>query len=205
MKGSWKNADIWESSPELSRVFTILDAMGFRDYISFSPRIIRGLDYYTGMVFEAKDLDGGRSILGGGRYDNLVSDVGGEPIPGVGFAMGDVMAGIVLKKYGCVPELSTQPAQVLVTVFEESSFIDSQKLASELRAAGINVICYPEAAKLQKQFKFADRMNIPMVIVLGPEEISQGMVTIKDLTRQQQQPVAQRDLVGYLKDFLAQS
>jgi len=200
-----EEGDAWETSPELSRAFALLGAMGFRDYVSFSPRIIRGLDYYTGVVFEAKDLDGGRSILGGGRYDNLVSDVGGEPVPGVGFAMGDVMAGIVLKKYGCVPELSTQPAQIMVTIFDDASFFDSQKLAADLRTSGINVICYPETAKLQKQFKFADRMTIPLVIVLGPDEISQGKVTVKDLPGQKQQIIERSELVGRLNDLLAQS
>ena len=199
------DAEIWKTSPELSRVFAVLDAMGFRDYITFSPRIIRGLDYYTGIVFEAKDMDGGRSILGGGRYDNLVSDVGGDPIPGVGFAMGDVMAGIILKKYGCAPVLSTQPARVLVTVFDDVYLKYSQQLAAELRSAGINVICYPEAVKLPKQFKYADRTKIQQVIVLGPEEFERELVTIKDLVRQQQQTIPRIGLVDYLKDLLAQS
>ncbi len=199
------DSDTWKTSPELSRVMDSLEGMGVRNYIQYAPQIIRGLDYYTGIVFEAKDLDGGRSILGGGHYDNLVGDVGGDAIPGVGFAMGDVMAGIVLKKYGCVPELSTQPAKVLVTVFDETSYSSSQRLASQLRLAGINVVCSPEAVKLQKQFKFADRMNLSLVIVLGPEEISEGKVTVKDLIRQQQQTIAQGDLVGTLKDLLAQS
>ena len=197
--------NIWETSPELSRVFALMRELGFGDYIAFSPRIIRGLDYYTGIVFEAKDLDGGRSILGGGRYDNLVSDVGGDPIPGVGFAMGDVMAGIVLKKYGCVPELSSQPAGVMVTVFDNVYLAYSQKVAADLRVAGINVICYPEAAKLPKQFKYADRMKIQQVIVLGPEEFEQGAITIKDLFRQEQQTIPRTGLVDYLKDLLAQS
>ena len=70
----------------------------------FAPHIIRGLDYYTGTVFEAWDLNGEfRAILGGGRYDNLVSDVGGDPLPAIGFAMGDLVISLVLKKFGALP------------------------------------------------------------------------------------------------------
>ncbi len=94
-------------SASLQRFFTIIQALGVAEYVRYDPRIIRGLDYYTGTVFEAWDQDGEfRAILGGGRYDNLVSDVGGEPLPATGFAMGDLVASLVLKKFGCIPESS---------------------------------------------------------------------------------------------------
>jgi histidyl-tRNA synthetase len=88
-------------------------------------------------------LQGGRAILGGGHYGNLVSAVGGEPLPGIGFAMGDVMSTIVLQKYGCVPgELGTvQADQVLVTVFDDSFLLKSYQLAAELRTAGFKAWC----------------------------------------------------------------
>ena len=92
------DSDLWLKSDELRSVFALLNALGLEDYVKFDARIIRGLDYYTGTVFEARELEGGRAILGGGRYDNLVNDVGGDPLPGVGFAMGDVMVSIVLEK-----------------------------------------------------------------------------------------------------------
>ena len=80
---------------------------------------MRGLLYYTGTVFEAFDVSGSvrRAILGGGRYDNLLRDVGGEPLSGVGFAMGDVVIGIILQELGLIPPFPTTPAAVLVTVF----------------------------------------------------------------------------------------
>ena len=79
--------------------------MGVRDYVEFDPRVVRGLDYYTGIVFEARDIgENARAILGGGRYDNLVGDVGGDPLPGVGFAMGDVVVSIILKELNKLPE-----------------------------------------------------------------------------------------------------
>ncbi len=117
------------------------------------PPSCADLLYYTGTVFEAWEVGGDikRSILGGGRYDNLTRDVGGDPIPGVGFAMGDVVITLILEKYGLLPkDLNINPAPVLVTVFDEERLLESFKLASELRRAGLNVVCYPEAAKLPK-------------------------------------------------------
>ena len=89
------DVNLWKNSENLTRFFAALAWMGVEEYVSFDPQIIRGLDYYTGIVFEARDRDKeGRAILGGGHYGNLVGDVGGDPLPGVGFAMGDVMAGL---------------------------------------------------------------------------------------------------------------
>ncbi len=91
--------ELWRKSPELTACFTLIEALGLKPYVRFAPYIIRGLDYYTGTVLEAWDKDGEfRAILGGGRYDNLVSDVGGEPLPAVGFAMGDLVISLVLKE-----------------------------------------------------------------------------------------------------------
>ena len=101
--------DLWRQSDELCGHSPRWNGWGLMDYVRFDPQIIRGLDYYTGIVFEAKDLDGGRSILGGGHYDNLVAAVGGDPLPAVGFAMGDVMITLVLEKYGMLPELTAVP------------------------------------------------------------------------------------------------
>lgn len=174
--------DLWKESAELAAVFDLLSAMGLDEYIKFDPRIIRGLDYYTGIVFEAWDVGGdGRAVLGGGHYDNLVGDVGGNPLPGVGFAMGDVMATLLLQKYGCIPEFKPFAGTVLVTVFDEKSIDESAAFAGRLRSAGIKTICYPEAAKLQKQFKYADRLGVSAVAVIGPDEAAAGTVTIKNL------------------------
>ncbi len=177
------NQDLWQKSASLQRFFSIIQALGVAEYVRYDPRIIRGLDYYTGTVFEAWDQDGEfRAILGGGRYDNLVSDVGGEPLPATGFAMGDLVASLVLKKFGCLPKsLGKSPARILVTVFDNESMSASFRLAAELRQLGFSVACYPECAKLGKQFKYGDRMGIPLAIVLGPDEIARNQVSIKKL------------------------
>lgn len=176
------DSELWRQSPELIAVFDQLEVMGVREYVKYDPHIIRGLDYYTGIVFEAWDMGkDGRAVLGGGHYGNLVADVGGNPLPGVGFAMGDVMATILLEKYGRIPEIQPFEDSVLVTVFDEACLQQSTAFAAGLRRMGIKTILYPEAAKLQKQFKFADRLGVPAVAVIGPDEAAAGNVTIKNL------------------------
>ncbi len=126
LKDMLADRGLWKKSAELTRFFAVIEAMGLSDYIVFDASIIRGLLYYTGTVFEAWEVGGDikRSILGGGRYDNLTRDVGGDPIPGVGFAMGDVVITLILDKYGLLPrELNINPAPVLVTVFDRGAII----------------------------------------------------------------------------------
>ncbi|TLN03486.1 hypothetical protein FDZ74_14690, partial [bacterium] len=197
------NPDLWKRSPDLVRLFAILEKMGMAEYVRFDPQIIRGLDYYTGTVFEAKDLDReGRSILGGGHYDNLVGDVGGDPLPGVGFAMGDVMVSLILQKYHCLPDFERNPAQALVTVFDSELLPDSFALAANMRQAGIKTLCYPDPVKLQKQLKYADRMGVRFVIIVGPDEAAGNKATVKDLLRHAQATVAQSNVVATIQEFL---
>ncbi|HSF81410.1 MAG TPA: histidine--tRNA ligase [Anaerolineales bacterium] len=185
--------EIWQRSDELVRFFAAIDAFGCREFVSFDPSIVRGLDYYTSIVFEAVELDGDirRSILGGGRYDNLLTDVGGQPLPGVGFAMGDIVFTLILEKLNLLPAFAQlSPAPIMVTVFDDSLLHASFSLATELRLAGLKVINYPEAAKLGKQLKYADRMGVKIVIILGPEEFKNHRVTIKDLRTGEQYDVS---------------
>ena len=197
LKALLADDEAWRRSGELVRLFAALEALGVAEYVRFDPNVMRGLLYYTGTVFEAFDVTGGlrRSILGGGRYDNLLADVGGEPLPAVGFAMGDVVVGIILQELGLIPALATTPASVLVTVFSPDLQPDALKLAADLRRAGLNVTCYPEPAKLPKQFKFADRMGMRVVLVLGPDEAAQGKVTLKNLASGTQEVLPRAQVV----------
>jgi histidyl-tRNA synthetase len=197
--------DLWKQSAELTRFFAVIDALGLSPYFEFDPSIMRGLLYYTGTVFEAWEVGGDikRSINGGGRYDNLTRDVGGDPIPGTGFAMGDVPITVTLEKYGLLPkDLNINPAPVFVTVFDQERLLESFKIASELRRAGLNVICYPEAAKLQKQFKYADRIGAKVTLVLGPDEAEKGRVAVKNLVSGEQVSVARDALVDSIKNII---
>lgn len=197
------DGELWRKSEDFLRFFAVLDALGVREYVRFDAQIIRGLDYYTGTVFEARDVDGGRAVLGGGHYDNLVSDVGGDPLPGVGFAMGDVMIGVVLEKYGLLPHSGALEGAALVTVFDTERLLDSFRLAGVLRKAGLRVVCYPEPAKLPKQLKFADKMGIRFALIIGPDEAAQGQVTIKDLANRTQETTAQDKAAEKIAEMLA--
>ncbi|MCC6299118.1 MAG: histidine--tRNA ligase [Anaerolineales bacterium] len=198
------NFDLWKQSEELTRTFSALEALGVKDYVKFDPNIMRGLLYYTGTVFEAFDTSGSvrRAIFGGGRYDNLLADVGGEPLSGVGFAMGDVVVGIILREAGLIPEFQPSPAQALVTVFDGSLLMKSYALAAELRSVGLNVMVYPEPAKLPKQFKFADKMKMKAALVLGPDEVEKGLVVVKNLTTGEQVQVPKEAVLESVNQIL---
>jgi histidyl-tRNA synthetase len=198
------DTNAWQDFPELIEFFEAVQTSGAGDYIRYAPEIVRGLDYYTGTVFEARDRDGEfRAILGGGRYDNLVADVGGEPLPGVGFAMGDVVIGLVLKKYELLQAAEAMTVRpVFVTVFDQNSLSTSLSIASDLRKGGIPTVCANEPAKLGKQFKLADRLYAPLVIVCGPEEFATNSATVKFLKTGEQITVARSDLEQTVRKLL---
>lgn len=205
LKNLLGNYDLWKQSEELVRLFAALEALGVKDYVKFDPNVMRGLLYYTGTVFEAFDITGSlkRAIFGGGRYDNLLADVGGRPLSGVGFAMGDVVIGIILQEAGLLPEFRPSPSSVMVTVFDESLWMESYALASELRKAGLNTMVYPELVKLQKQFKFADKMKMRVALVVGPDEAEKGQVLVKDLSNGNQRTVQKGALLDVIPKILA--
>jgi histidyl-tRNA synthetase len=201
IKQMLQNNDLWKKSNELMRVFEALKVMDVAEYIRYNPAVIRGLDYYTGIVWEAFDVSGEvpRAIMGGGRYNNLLGDVGGEPLPATGFAMGDVVISLVLEGKGLIPkDLGNSPASILVTVFDDERWMSSLEFAAELRTAGLKVIVYPSAAKLPKQFKYADRMGVSTVVVIGPDEAAKGQVTIKTLASGDQQTVDRKAAIKFL-------
>jgi histidyl-tRNA synthetase len=197
LKALLGNYDLWKKNEELVRLFAALEALGVREYVKFDPNIMRGLLYYTGTVFEAFETSGSlrRAVFGGGRYDNLLADVGGQPLSGVGFAMGDVVIGIILQELGLAPVFEPSPAQVLVTVFDEKLWLESYKLSAELRNAGLKVMVFPEPVKLPKQFKFADKMKMKVVVTIGPEEAEKGMAAVKNLSNGEQ-VIVRRDAVA---------
>lgn len=205
VKGMLEDANLWKQSSELVRFFAAIEALGLQEYVRFDPKIVRGLAYYTGTVFEAWEVGGDirRSILGGGRYDNLLADVGGERLPATGFAMGDVVITLILEKYGLLPDdLRVNPADVLVTVFDQQRILDSFRLAADLRRLGLNAACYPQAAKLPRQFKYADRLGARVALVLGPDEIAGGRVAVKNLRSGEQQTVPQGKAAALIRRIL---
>ena len=203
LTGLLNNQDLWRDSDELVQFFDLIQTFGVAKYVTYNPKVIRGLDYYTGTVFEAFELGGkSRAILGGGRYDNLVADVGGMRMPGVGFAMGDVVMELVLRDAGVVPEKLGDKAQVIMTLFDKSVQAESLRIAEAIRTAGFRTVVYPEADKLGKQFKYADKLDIPVAIILGPDEIAKGEVAVKNLKTREQVTVVQAEMIPQIKAFL---
>ena len=199
--------ELWQRSPELRRFFAATDALGVADFVQFDAAIGRGLTYYTGTVFEAWEVGGEirRALLGGGRYDNLLSDVGGARLPAVGFAMGDVVMTLLLEKYGLLPaNLPVFPASVLVTLFDNERLPDTLALGAELRRAGLAAAIYTEPAKLTRQFKYADKVRASLVLVLGPDEAAAGQVTVKDLRDGKQHSVDRSTVGEYCRSLLEQ-
>ena len=197
-----EDQELWEKSASLVRFFKAVEAYGVGDYVKFAPHIIRGLDYYTGTVFEAWDTAGEfRAIFGGGRYNDLVNAVGGDPVPAVGFAVGNVVISLLLQTFGHVPELKGG-APIYITAFDAEHLLASISLAAELRAAGLQVSSHLAAEKLQKQFKLADRLGVRFVLVLGPDELAKDEVSVKDLKNGQQRSLPRRGLAAELKTLL---
>lgn len=184
---------------DLIRFFDTVNALGLGPVCRFNPSIMRGLDYYTGIVFEVFDQhpDNRRALFGGGRYDNLVGMFGGAQMPGVGFGMGDVTLMDFLTSHGLVPEVKTT-TEVLVGLFSEEMLLNTQQLARELRTAGLRVETVLQSAKLGKQFQFADKRGIQHVVMVGPDEQAAGVVSLKDLASGTQQTLPQDELAGYL-------
>lgn len=201
LKGILKDKDFAGESEELTATFSTLADLGFSSYVEFNPIVVRGLDYYTGTVFEAQDRKGEfRAILGGGRYDNLVEVVGGPKLPGVGFAAGDAILEALLKRYQKIPKIVSIPTKVLITIFDERFYRESLKIAKVLRDKGVSTEVYLTPIKLDKQLKYADRKGIPYAVIIGPDEVNNKTVTIKDMKTGKQKTVPQKEL---FKQFIA--
>lgn len=148
------------------------------------PTLARGLDYYTGPVFETVVKKAGvGSITGGGRFDNLIQELGGPSIPGTGSSFGLERLTSVMETLG-IGNVNKASVQVFVTVFNpnEQKFVDkSIQVATRLRKLGYQTEIYMEDSKLGKQFQLADQRGASLVIVIGPDELEKGLITIKDL------------------------
>ncbi|HSJ54751.1 MAG TPA: ATP phosphoribosyltransferase regulatory subunit, partial [Anaerolineae bacterium] len=197
--GLLADKEMWRESEELCQVMATADALGVADYVVYDAEIVRGLDYYTGPVFEARDREKFfRAIFGGGRYDNLVADVGGERLTGTGFAMGDVIIELLLERAGKSPQLPTSPSKALITLFDEELYLPTMRLASRIREAGIKAEQVLEPDRLGKQIRYADRKGIPFVVILGPDELQGGQVVLKNLATGEQETHTEESLIRRL-------
>ena len=194
-----------EKSPYFLKLFNLLDSYGVSKYCQINYNITRGLDYYTGVVFEVREkgedeLELKRALLGGGRYDNLVSDLNKKlNIPGVGFALSDVVLIEFLENKNLLPKDVLKPVSCLITVFDSETLSKSIEIASFLRNKGIACELYQdEQTKLDKQLKYADKKNIPFVLIAGPSEIKINKVKLKNMKTGEQKDLIKEDLLKLL-------
>lgn len=170
-----------EAVAELRQLFRLAEQYGYAEWLQFDACIVRGLAYYTGIVFEAFDRgESLRAICGGGRYDRLLSTFGGKDIPACGFGFGDVVIVELLKDKGLLPDTS-RAIDDLVFAFDSAQRGAAASVAGQLRAAGRSVELVLEDRKVKWAFKRADRVGAARVVLVAPDEWQRGEVRVKDL------------------------
>ncbi len=170
------------------------------DALIINPKLARGLDYYTGLIFEGRIPEYAvGSVGGGGRYDKLIGELSSTEMPAVGFGIGFDRTVEAALQLGVIPG-EKPAAQVLVALFDEAMTPQALELARELRSRGVTTEIYPLPDKLGKQFKLADQKNIPFVALLGEEEIRNKTVSVKNLKTGFQEELSLDQTVELVKD-----
>ena len=196
--GSWEQLGrrfrdvtaVREAMEPLEEHTAILGAMGLGAYLHFDFTVVRGLAYYTGIVFELFDRAGElRAICGGGRYDRLLELVGGEPLPAVGFGMGDVVLGELLRGKGLVPDAAPSCDYYVIWVGPEQRSVGLQA-GHRLREAGHSVMYSLRARGVGKQLKDASRTGAARAVIIGPDEVAAGSATVRDMKTGRQETVS---------------
>ena len=166
---------------DLREVFQSLAALGAAEWCRYDPGVVRGLAYYTGPVFEIFDKKANlRALAGGGRYDNLLSVVGGQPMSAVGFGMGDVVLGELLSDLKKLPSNEMQLDDYVIPLEDERK-VDVLKLVAQLRSAGRRADFAPTAGNLGKLMKRADQLGASRVVLVGGQEWQAGKLKVKDM------------------------
>ena len=185
---------------EVSTLFSLIAGAGIAQPVELDLSLARGLNYYTGAIFEVKALDFAiGSICGGGRYDDLTGIFGLPNMSGVGISFGADRIYDVLNGLNLFPRDAAAAAMVLFTNMGEREVAYTIPVAASLRAAGIACEVYPDNTKLKKQFEYADRKGIPYLAIVGDQEVVDGTVTLKNLATGQQQAVAKENLAAALQ------
>jgi histidyl-tRNA synthetase len=169
-------------------------AQGFGSFVELDLSVVRGLAYYTGIVFEVYDAGKSmRAIAGGGRYDNLLENLGGRPLSGVGFGMGDVVIADLLRDKNLLPSTQARRLDLFIATFGEPSD-ESFRIAQAVRARGLTVACSITGGKLKKQLAQADEAGARKVLFIGSDRAPEGQFEIKDLVTGEQSVVSLENL-----------
>jgi histidyl-tRNA synthetase len=198
------NGVVSEGLERMSKIAEVLMQSGFdQTTCTIDLSIARGLDYYTGLIYETRFLldPAFGSVCSGGRYDNLIKFPNGKSVPtvGVGFGVDRIFA--AMENYGLLP-VSKINTDVMVINFDDSKLPFYVKLANELREAGISTLVYPKKVKLSKQFKLSDENSVSIILMLGEDEISSGTITLKDMRSGIQTSYTREQLIQRVKQLL---
>ena len=179
---------------ELERLFQLLESYGISEWTTFDASVVRGLAYYTGLVFEAHDRGGElRAICGGGRYDRLIGTLGGRDLPATGFGFGDMVIMELLSEKGLLPDISSRVSDVVFSM-NESLRGAAMEVSSKLRGAGRRVDLVLEPKKMKWVFKHAERTGAERLVMVMPAEWDSGKVRIKDLQTGEENDIEFKDL-----------
>ena len=183
-----------EAVRELATLFDLIDAYGIADWVAFDASVVRGLAYYTGPVFEAHDRGGKlRAICGGGRYDRLLSSLGGNDMPATGFGFGDMVIMELLNEKGLVPDLPSGNEDIVIAINEDLRSA-AMSVATKLRASGRLVDLVLDDKRMKWAFRHAERTGAQRLVMVMPDEWAAGNVRIKELESGEESDVALSDL-----------
>ena len=187
---------------ELQTIFNTIEPLNLQTQIDLDLTLARGLNYYTGAIFEVKALDVQiGSITGGGRYDDLTGIFGLKHMSGVGISFGADRICDIMEEGGLFPEADIDSTQLLLVNFGEKELQHTLPLAQRLRQRGIRVELYPDAVKIGRQFSYADARGIPYVAIIGEEEIAQGRLQLKNMSDGSQTGMTEEELITKLNDL----
>ena len=191
--------EVAEKVEEIKSVMAALEKLGITNTV-FDQTLMRGFDYYTGIVFEVYDNnpENRRAVFGGGRYDDLLGIFGGEKVPAFGFGTGDVIIRDIMETYGKLPEYAPKTALYICTMGKEYQEY-ANELAQKLREAGVNVAVNLNDKKVGDQIKSADKQKIPNIICIGENEMKSGEFKLKNLKSGEEKNVSETDLAKVLK------
>ena len=185
---------------ECETVLSILENLGLKNQVELDLTLARGLNYYTGCIFEVKALDVQiGSITGGGRYDNLTGIFGMPGLSGVGISFGADRIFDVLNQLDLYPKDTTSSAQILFINFGEREALHCLELATQLRKAGIRTEVYPDSVKMKKQMSYASNAKIPFVALIGENEIQSSTISLKDMETGEQKSVSLEEAINIVR------
>jgi histidyl-tRNA synthetase len=186
---------------EMEEIFAFAETIKLQNKIQLDLTLARGLNYYTGAIFEVAALDVKMgSICGGGRYDNLTGIFGMPDVSGVGISFGADRIYDVLLELDGFPKNQMQNTSILIVNFGGSEAIQAMSIATALRNAGISCMLFPETIKIAKQFNFANVLQIPYVLIAGSNEVETGKLNLKDMNQGTQELLSIEQIIEKLQN-----